>query len=180
MLESADRAGALSVMSDFRAGFYGCLTARADALFELTDAMLCADGPVKTPAHDIDHRWQALLRRFDLKHALRLFKQTLGWTRPKIRTPEAGDRWTWLMITAHTQLRLARPLAEDLHAAMGEARLTRTTHPGASPARVQEHPCEVAPPGQCAETWKTWPRPTARLHQPAEGPALRRGQDRTA
>ena len=48
MLESADRAGALSVMSDFRAGFYGCLTARADALFELTDAMLCADGPVKT------------------------------------------------------------------------------------------------------------------------------------
>lgn len=131
-------------------------------------------------AHDIDHRWQAFLRRFDLEHTFRLFKQTLGWTRPKIRTPEAGDRWIWLVITAHTQLRLARPLAEDLHAAMGEARFTRTTHPGASPARVQEHPCEVAPPGQCAETWKTWPRPTARLHQPAEGPALRRGKDRTA
>ena len=30
----------------FRAGFYDCLTARADALFELTDAVLCAEGPV--------------------------------------------------------------------------------------------------------------------------------------
>ncbi|MEV6357252.1 transposase [Streptomyces hydrogenans] len=35
-------------MSDFRAGFYGCVTAQADALFELTDAMLCVDRPVKT------------------------------------------------------------------------------------------------------------------------------------
>jgi hypothetical protein len=26
----------------------------------------------------------------------------------------AADRWTWLVITAHTQLRLARPLAADL------------------------------------------------------------------
>jgi hypothetical protein len=30
----------------FRAEFYDCLTARADALFELTDAVLCAEGPV--------------------------------------------------------------------------------------------------------------------------------------
>jgi len=33
---------------------------------------------------------------------------------PKIRSPEAADRWTWLIIAAHTQLRLARPLASDL------------------------------------------------------------------
>jgi hypothetical protein len=32
----------------FRGERCGCLTARADALFELTDAVLCADGPVKT------------------------------------------------------------------------------------------------------------------------------------
>lgn len=63
---------------------------------------------------DVDRWWQAFLRRFDLEHTFRLFKQTLGWTRPKIRTPQAGDRWTWLIITAHTQLRLARPLAADL------------------------------------------------------------------
>ena len=30
----------------FRRVFYGSLLARADALFELTDAVLCADGPV--------------------------------------------------------------------------------------------------------------------------------------
>jgi len=49
-----------------------------------------------------------------LEHTFRLFKQTLGWTAPKIRNPEAADRWTWLIITAHTQIRLARDLAADL------------------------------------------------------------------
>jgi hypothetical protein len=65
-------------------------------------------------AADIDRWWQAYLRRFDLEHTFRLFKQTLGWTRPKLRCPEAADRWTWIVIAAHTQLRLARPLADDL------------------------------------------------------------------
>jgi DDE superfamily endonuclease len=51
-------------------------------------------------AADVDRSWQAFLRRFDLEHMFRLFKQTLGWTAPKIRTPEAGDRWTWLVIAA--------------------------------------------------------------------------------
>src|SRR5487761_1599884 len=49
-----------------------------------------------------------------LEHTFRLFKQVLGWTTPKIRNPEAADRWTWIIITCHTQLRLARPLAADL------------------------------------------------------------------
>ena len=49
-----------------------------------------------------------------LEHTFRLLKQTLGWTCPKIRTPAAADRWTWLVLAAHTQLRLARPLAADL------------------------------------------------------------------
>jgi hypothetical protein len=31
----------------FRDGFYSCLGARADAQFELTEALLCADGPVR-------------------------------------------------------------------------------------------------------------------------------------
>lgn len=60
-------------------------------------------------AADVDRWWQSFLRRFDLEHTFRLFKQTLGWTAPKIRTPHAADRWTWLIITAYTQLRLARP-----------------------------------------------------------------------
>ncbi|WSR29590.1 transposase [Kitasatospora purpeofusca] len=66
-----------------------------------------------TPA-DVDRWWQAFLRRFDLEHTFRLMKQTLGWTAPKIRHADSADLWTWLVIAAHTQLRLARPLAEDL------------------------------------------------------------------
>jgi hypothetical protein len=63
---------------------------------------------------EVDRLWQAFLRRFDLEHTFRLFKQVLGWTAPKIRDPHAADRWTWLIITCHAQLRLARPLADDL------------------------------------------------------------------
>src|SRR5215472_12009055 len=62
----------------------------------------------------VDRLWQAFLRRFDLEHTFRLFKQVLGWTAPKIRDPQAADRWTWLIITVYAQLRLARPLVGDL------------------------------------------------------------------
>jgi hypothetical protein len=53
-------------------------------------------------------------RLFEIEHTFRLFKQVLGWTAPKIRSPAAADRWTWLIIACHAQLRLARPLAADL------------------------------------------------------------------
>ncbi|MFI8281283.1 transposase, partial [Streptomyces sp. NPDC085929] len=53
-------------------------------------------------------------RRFDLEHTFRLMKQTLGWTAPKIRRADTADLGTWLIIAAHTQLCLARPLTEDL------------------------------------------------------------------
>ena len=59
---------------------------------------------------DLNRLWRAFLRRFDLEHTFRFLKQTLGWTRPRIRTPDQGDRWTWIILTAHTQLRLARHL----------------------------------------------------------------------
>jgi DDE superfamily endonuclease len=62
----------------------------------------------------VNRLWQAFLRRFDLEHTFRFFKQVLGWTAPKIRDPAAADRWTWLIITACAQLRLARALAADL------------------------------------------------------------------
>jgi hypothetical protein len=38
------------------------------------------------------------LRRFDLEHTFRLFKQVLGWTAPKIRHPAAAGRWTWIIL----------------------------------------------------------------------------------
>jgi hypothetical protein len=37
----------LAVLSRFRLDFHRCLTARRDELFELADAVLCADGPVR-------------------------------------------------------------------------------------------------------------------------------------
>src|SRR5450755_4761210 len=39
---------ALERLAAFRAGLYDCFTARADALFDLCDAVLCAEGSVKT------------------------------------------------------------------------------------------------------------------------------------
>ena len=57
--------------------------------------------------------WGAYARRFDLEHTFRFLKQTLGWTTPRVRHPEQADRWTWLVITAYTQLRLARACVAD-------------------------------------------------------------------
>jgi hypothetical protein len=36
-------------LSRFRTACYRCVSARADAFFELTDALLCADGATRTP-----------------------------------------------------------------------------------------------------------------------------------
>ncbi len=52
---------------------------------------------------------RAYARRFDLEHTFRFLKQTLGWTTPRVRHPEQADHWTWLILAAFTQLRLARP-----------------------------------------------------------------------
>jgi hypothetical protein len=62
---------------------------------------------------DLDLIWRAYVRRFDLEHTFRFLKQTLGWTTPRVRHPEQADRWTWLVLAAFTQLRLARPCVED-------------------------------------------------------------------
>jgi hypothetical protein len=62
---------------------------------------------------DLDLAWRAYVRRFDLEHTVRFGKQTLGWTMPRPRHPAQADRWTWLVLAAYTQLRLARQLAGD-------------------------------------------------------------------
>ncbi|MFB6715949.1 MULTISPECIES: NF041680 family putative transposase [unclassified Streptomyces] len=93
---------------------------------------LWSSAPGVDAAH-LDRIWHTFLRRFDLEHTFRLMKQTLGWTRPQVRSPETADLWTWLVIAAHTQLRLARPLAEDLRRPW-----ERSTEPRRlTPARVR-------------------------------------------
>jgi DDE superfamily endonuclease len=63
---------------------------------------------------DLGRVFAAFCRRFDAEHTFRFIKQVLGWTRPRVRTPEQADRWTWLIIAAYTQLRLARGITDDL------------------------------------------------------------------
>ena len=63
---------------------------------------------------DLDRCWRAYLRRFDIEHTFRFVKGTLGWTTPSLCTPEQADRWTWLVVAAYTELRLARGLVDDL------------------------------------------------------------------
>jgi DDE superfamily endonuclease len=63
---------------------------------------------------DLDLLWRAYVRRFDLEHTLRFLKQSMGWTTPRVRHPEQADRWSWLVVAAYTQLRLARARVADL------------------------------------------------------------------
>jgi len=80
--------------------------------------------------------WRAYVHRFDLEHTYRLCKQTLNWTTPRVRTPQQADRWTWLVVLAYTQLRLARRTIADVHlpweAPQGRNRRALT------PARVRQ------------------------------------------
>jgi hypothetical protein len=62
---------------------------------------------------DLDFLWRADVRRFDLEHTFRFLKQTRGWQTLRVRHPEQADRWTWLILAAYTQLRLARALVAD-------------------------------------------------------------------
>jgi hypothetical protein len=107
-------------------------------------------------ASEVDRCWQAFLRRFDIEHTFRFLKQVLGWTRPKLRDPAAADRWTWLTIAAHTQLRLARPLAEDLRLPWQQP----APAGGCTPARVRRGFRNIHP---------TLPRLTA-APKPGPGP----------
>ncbi len=50
LLHHDPRQEPLAELSCFRGEFYSCLTARSDALFELADAVLCGDGPVRSLA----------------------------------------------------------------------------------------------------------------------------------
>ncbi|MDT0616837.1 transposase, partial [Streptomyces sp. DSM 40712] len=49
LLPEAVPGEAFAEASRFRDELYECLTVRGDELFELTDALLCADGPVRAP-----------------------------------------------------------------------------------------------------------------------------------
>ena len=59
---------------------------------------------------DLRQVWWWYQRRFAVEHAFRFLKQSLGWTGPRLRTPQRADRWSWLLAAALWQVWLARPL----------------------------------------------------------------------
>lgn len=61
----------------------------------------------------LDLLWKSYCRRFSLEHAIKFIKLILGWTTPRVRHPEQADRWSWLILAAYTQLRLARNIVAD-------------------------------------------------------------------
>jgi hypothetical protein len=127
----------------------------------------------------VDQLWRMFLRRFDIEHTFRFLKQTLGWTRPRLRTPAAADRWTWLMVAAYTQLRLARHLVEDRRRSWERRAATPAR---LSPARVRRGFCAVrltlGTPANAPKFTRPGPgRPPgsrnscrARLHDPGKTP----------
>ncbi|MFI6396294.1 hypothetical protein [Nonomuraea sp. NPDC050540] len=139
---------------------------------------------------DVDRCRQAFLRRFDLERTCRFWKQTLGWTQPKLRATQAADRWTWLLLIVHTQLRLARRLTEDLRhpwekpAARGQLTPpesgagfgtcvphspSRPAHPNALGPAPDVHPGSPAADPHPATTW-AGPSNAAAPSQPYNNP----------
>lgn len=62
---------------------------------------------------DLDLIWRSYCQRFSIEHAIRHWKQALGWTTLRVRHPEQADRWTWLILAAYAQLLLARGVVAD-------------------------------------------------------------------
>lgn len=106
----ADHAGALPIIEGT---VVGLTVERLPGNRDPKPVWLWVSQPVPDNGAEVDHWWSMFIRRFDLEHTFRFLKQALGWTRARLREPAAADRWTWLIIAAHTQLRLARPLAAD-------------------------------------------------------------------
>jgi hypothetical protein len=119
---------------------------------------------------DLDLAWRAYVRRFDLEHTIRFAKQSLGWTTPRVRHPEQADRWTWLVLAAYAQLRLARAIA-------AEQRLPwerRRPQPRLSPYRVRRgFPRLLCALGSPASAPKPTGCPPGRPKGRCSGPAMR-------
>jgi hypothetical protein len=106
----------LGVLSHFRVQFYGCLYTRADALFELTDAVLCSDGPVTSL---VELTLTAEHRR---GHGAMYDAVNHGWLEPRglrgllasAPLPRAADGRLVLAVDVSNWLRPDAPTSPDL------------------------------------------------------------------
>jgi len=116
--------------------------------------------------------WRAYVHRFDLEHTYRFCKQTLNWTTPRVRHPEQADRWTWLVLLAYTQLRLARRTITDVH--LPWERPQRPQRRALTPARVRQgFPQLLVVLGTPADAPKPCGRSPGRPKGARSGPAPR-------
>ena len=125
---------------------------------------------------DLDVVWRAYIRRFDEEHSFRFLKHILNWTLPRVRQPEQADRWTWLVLAAYTQLRLASACIRDQPLPWERP---RPEHP-LSPSRVRRGFCAVllvvgTPANAPKPCGRSPGRPTGRRSPPAPRyPVLKR------
>ena len=84
---------------------------------------------------------------------------TLGWTTPRVRLPKQADRWTWLVVAAYTQLRLARGLLAD-HKLPWERRATpaRSPHPHQAVFPWTSHSARHPRQSTKTQQGRPWPR----------------------
>jgi DDE superfamily endonuclease len=125
---------AFASASHFRDDFYACLTARRDELFDLTDALLCADGPVTSP---IDLTLLAEHRRghgalYDGLNRGRIDAARLRRTLAALPQPKAADDRLVLAVDVSNWLRPDAPTsAERLFChTYGRGRETHVMIPG--------------------------------------------------
>ena len=110
-LQDHAQGSARGELSRFRQEFYASLTRRADALFELTDALLCTEGPVRSlvglslaPEHRRGHgaMYDALNKGFIEVSRLRTVLAQLPLPRLHGRLVLAVDVSAWLRPDAAT------------------------------------------------------------------------------
>ena len=120
----------------------------------------------------LDELWRAYLARFDIEHAFKLLKGTLGLTAAKVRTPGQADR------SGPAPHGRARPApartapGRQPPAALGEtARSRPAAGAGPGPAGVSQHPPRAGDSRPCRETLPARPRQAQRKQQRPSTPA---------
>ncbi|MFC5996169.1 transposase [Pseudonocardia hispaniensis] len=108
-------ASALGELSRFRRKLYASLPARADALFELTEAVLCADGPVTSLVEltlTAEHR-RGHGAMYDALNRGRIEPQRLRRTLASLPLPRATDGRIVLAVDVSPWLRPDAPTSDQ-------------------------------------------------------------------
>jgi hypothetical protein len=153
-------------LSRFRHEFYASLGARADALFELTEAVLCADGPVTSLVEltlVAEHR-RGHGAMYDALNQGRVEPERLRRSLASLPLPRATDGRIVLGVDVSPWLRPdAATSPERLFCHVyGRGKGNAQLIPGAGPTRSSPPWRPVGPRGRRCWTRCAWVRPTMR------------------